>query len=240
MELEEFKQLIGKVEGLCLEEDCFLLYSLVKDLKLKADILEIGSFKGRVSIALAVGLKESRQDGKAYSIDANLFGTKSQLLKNIERFGVKDLVIPIFTHSAKANKGWRHPLKLIWIDTDGNYFSVKCDFLLWERYLVVGGAIALSAAMSSKIERFVRDCIVGSKRFERITNIGSIVFAYKNKETPPYKRWKIEYIRLIYSFYFALKMILYKLLQIFPSRLTDKEFTLKKIINRAFEILLRK
>ncbi len=75
------------MEGLCSEEDCFFLYSLARSLKLEGDILDIGSFKGRISIALAKGLVDSGQTDKVYALEVNFFGTKERLLRNIEHFG---------------------------------------------------------------------------------------------------------------------------------------------------------
>ena len=239
MEQEEFKYFIKQVEGLCSEEDCFFLYSLARSLKLEGDILDIGSFKGRISIALAKGLVDSGQTDKVYALEVNFFGTKERLLRNIEHFGVKDVVIPIFKHSSSANKCWDRKLKLIWIDTDGNFLSGKCDFLLWEPYLVKGGVLAFSCASSPRIKRLIDNCVIASKRFERIETRGAVVFAYKNKETPPCACWKINYTRMLYSLYYYAKKVFYVLTHIFWPSSTDKDLAIKKMINRFFETLLR-
>jgi len=238
MDLEEFEHFIRQVEGLCSERDCFFLYSLAKSIKLSGDILDIGSFKGRVSISFAKALIDTGQRDRVYAIEANFFNTKDQLLRNIECFAAKDLVVPIFGHSARVNKGWQRPLKLVWVDTDGNFLSGKCDFILWERYLLKGGVIAFSCASSPKIKRVVEDCIIDSKRFERVTTIGSVVFAYKNKETPAYSSWDISYIRVLYTLYYNMRKIFYNLICITLPSLTGKDLTIKRIINRIFEKIL--
>lgn len=238
MELYELKLLINKIEGLCADQESVVLYSLARQIDTKGVILELGSFKGRQTICFAKALEE-KKEGKVYTIDANLFRTKDALLRNIKQFGVRELVVPIFKHSAWANIGWQKPIKLIWIDTDARYFSVKCDFLLWEPYLAIGGVIALNCASSLDIKRLVDEYIIGSHRFRNLTTVGSIVFAYKNKETPAYAKWKIIYIRSIYSLYYIFKKILYHFLyKMFP-HLSAREFSLKKATRSFFERLLK-
>lgn len=211
MELEQFRQFIGQVDGFCREEDCFFLYSLVKDLRQEADILELGSFKGRVTIAFALAVKETNQKSRIYAIDSNLFGTKNEFLNNLGRFKVKKSVTPIFYHSGRSSKNWKEKLKLIWIDTDGSYFSAKCDFILWEPYLIKDGVIAFACAESASIKRVVKDCIIGSKRFERIRQAGPVIIAYKAKEALPSSPWKKSYIRLIYGLSYMMKKVSYYL-----------------------------
>jgi len=239
MEQEEFKYFIKQVEGLCSAEDCFFIYSLVRNLKLEGDILDIGSFKGRVAIALARGLIDSGQADKVYALEVNFFGTKERLLRNIEHFGLNEVIIPIFKHSSSANKGWDKKLKLIWVDTDANFLSGKCDFILWEPYLVKGGVLAFSCASSPRIKRLVENHVIASKRFERIETRGAVVYAYKNKEAPFYARWKITYTRILYILYYYAKKVFYGLTHIFWPSSTDKDLAIKKMINRFFETLLR-
>jgi len=237
MEQDELEILANKIEGLCTAQDCGVLYTLARDLDKEGVILEIGSFKGRVTVCLAKAVEE-KKTGRVYTIDAGLFGTKSVLLDNLKKFGVQDLVVPKFSHSASANMGWDKPIKMLWIDTDGNYFPLKCDLILWERHLVIGGIIALGCATSLNIKRFVQDFIMAKGRFERLTTIGEVVYAYKIKEAPVYSKLRICYVRFIYVIYFISKKILYSIIYMFPVRIRGKEFAFKKFMHRLFERLL--
>ncbi|MCM8791836.1 MAG: class I SAM-dependent methyltransferase [Candidatus Omnitrophica bacterium] len=211
MDKETFKTFVRKIDGLCYEEICFLLYSLVKSLShIYADILEIGAYKGRVSVSLALAVKENNMQAKVFSLDINYFNTKKEFINNIERFNLEDVIIPIFKPSSLASIGWRRPLKFIFIDTDGNYFSAKCDFILWERFLLKGGIIALSCADSPPIKRFFNEYIKRSDRFNKFKDTGAIIFAYKEKESAVYFL-KIFYIIITYTIYSLLKIIYYQL-----------------------------
>jgi hypothetical protein len=202
------------------------------------DMVDIGAFKGRISISLAQALKDTHKNDRVYAIEANLFGTKFDLLNNINRFRVKEWVVPIFKHSACITKRWKAPLKFIWADTDGNYFSGKSDFLLWEPHLLKGGIIAFGCANSAQINRLVEDCIIGSGRFREVTKSGSMVFAYKDKEKVEYSKWKIFVTRMLYGLYYLIKKMNYCLgYKIFPKMVNCSSF--KKIINKFFEIVLK-
>lgn len=238
MNSEEFKKFISHVDGYCAEEDCYQLYSLVKELDLTGDLLDVGAFKGRISISLARALKDTHKNDRVYAIDANLFESKNDLLKNIAYFKLKDQVIPLFGSSAYINIRWKAPLKFIWVDTDGNYLSGKCDFLLWEPFLLTGGVIAFGCAHSEGIKRIVKDCIVRSNRFGPVKIIGSIIFACKEKEEIGYPQRKRLWVRIVYTLYYLVKKINYNLnYRIFPRAVSC--FKLKKLLNNFFENLLK-
>jgi len=210
MQKEEFKNFISKIDGLINEESCYVLYSLLKDLNMKADVLELGAYKGRVSVALAMAIKERNDKSKIFSIDFNYFKTKEEFVYNIQSFGLKDIIYPIFKPSSLANIGFKTPLKFIFIDTDGKYFSAKAEFILWERFLLKGGIFAISCADSLEIKRFFKECISNSGRFNNYKQIDNIICAYKVKEFR-YNPFIIFYIQITYTIYLLFKKILYRL-----------------------------
>lgn len=46
-------------------------------------------------------------------------------------------------------KGWKKPIRLLWIDGSHKYEHAKMDFLLWEKHLVKGGIIAFHDTQTS-------------------------------------------------------------------------------------------
>jgi hypothetical protein len=238
MKLQEFRNFISGVEGLCSEDDCFLLYSLVKDLKAEGDILDIGSFKGRVSVAFAKAIKDSGQKGCVYALESDFFGSRGELLRNISAFGMGKTIYPVFRHSSLAHRGWQKKLKFIWVDTDGNFFSGKCDFLLWEPHLVEGGIIAFSCAKSLKIQRVVKECIAASGRFLEAERSGDIVYARKIKSGKPYPKAKMMRLVSLYYLHYNIRKILYDLRCIFLPYSAGKDSLIKKLVNKLFERIL--
>lgn len=238
MNNQELRDLINSIEGVNSPEACMLLYSLAKDIMAEGVVLEIGSFKGRATISMAKALQETKK-GVVYAVESNLFGSKDAFLNNIARCGVKDYVIPVFSDSARANIGWRNPIKLIWLDNDVNYTTALYDFLLWEPYLAVGGAIVFGYIEIPGIRKFVHDHLTGSGRFKNITISSSLVIAYKDKETPPRVKWKINYFRYLYIIYYMMRKAHYNLSRLIFPRSCGKESAIKKAANNFFQKLLK-
>lgn len=233
MDAKTIGGLIHKVEGYCPINDGLILYTLARDLMAKGATVEIGSYKGRASICLAKGL-QGKTDDKLYTIDADFFGVRAEFLKNIESAGVKDVVVPIFAHSAKANKNWDKPIKLLWIETDESYFAMKCNFILWERFLVPGGILAFPKSQRY-VDNFMEDCIRPSGRFKDIQSTDYAIYARKSEEGKAYPRQYIEQIRKAYTYNYMIRKIYFSIARVISPRLTWKELKIKKLINKLFE-----
>jgi MMP 1-O-methyltransferase len=130
------------------EVDC--LFQLGQFNQRQGVIVEIGSWKGKSTVALARG-SAKKTDENIYAIDPHSIlpeeryfeDTKSEFLANVARAGIKDRVIPMIMTSQEAAKGWNRPIRLLWIDGDHRYEPAKLDFTLWEPFLVEGGILAL-------------------------------------------------------------------------------------------------
>ena len=113
-------------------------------------IVEIGSWKGKSTVALARGASRVH-DEKIYAIDPHgvlpeegyLQDTSAEFLDNIKRTGVEARVVPMIMTSEAAAQGWDKPIRLLWIDGDHRYEPAKLDFTLWEPFLVEGGILAM-------------------------------------------------------------------------------------------------
>jgi hypothetical protein len=235
---EEFKVFIASVEGLCREEDCYALYSLVRSLNIEGDILDIGSFKGRVAVAFAKGLEDSGRTDTVYAFESGFFGSQAELLRNISRMKMEDSILPVFKHSSLASVNWRKRLKLVWVDTDGNFFSGKCDFLLWEPCLEKGGVIAFSCAKSPRIQKLLNNCVTASGRFTDIQRTGEIAYAYKLQERPALSGFNRMRVVILYFLHYNIRKIIYDLRRMFLPVPTGRETMVKRMINRIFERFL--
>ena len=137
------------------EVDC--LYRLGQMNHCNGVIVEIGSWQGKSTIALALGAAKAHRE-KIYAIDPHvvqpeegyLEDTRSAFVANIKRASVDGQVIPMIMTSKEAARDWRLPIRLLWIDGDHRYESVKQDFLLWEPFVVDGGIIAMHDTIRKK------------------------------------------------------------------------------------------
>ena len=146
------------------EVDC--LYQLGQFNDCKGTIVEIGSWKGKSTIALARGAARTHKE-KIYAIDPHsilreegyLEDTQAEFLANIQRAGVEAQVIPMIMSSEEAARGWDKSVRLLWIDGDHRYESTRRDFVLWEPHLAVGGILIVPVGRdptAQVVERIVK------------------------------------------------------------------------------------
>lgn len=172
-------------------------------------IVEIGSFKGKSTIALARGAAKVRK-GKIYAIDPHRIqleegyteDTEAEFLANIRNAGVEDYVLPLIMTSEEANKGWHQPIRLLWIDGDHRYEAAKLDFTLWEPFVVEGGIIAMHDTIRKKgPKRVLWENVFGCGRFQDIAILDNITAVRKvTKVSLPAKlsKWSTLALRAIY------------------------------------------
>jgi predicted O-methyltransferase YrrM len=197
-----------------------------KNNKLRGDAIEIGSWKGKSTVCLALGIKENGS-GKVYAIDHHrgskehgTVNTYEEFKKNIFSFGVSDYVIPLVMSSEEANKSWQRPIKLLWIDGSHEYEDVKKDFLIWQEYLVEGGLIAFHDTFFWPGPKKVVDEYIFGGEFKNIGFVDDITFATKARSLTQSQKEKNKRKKIVRD-------------AIFPRR----RFTLRRLIERLSKIL---
>jgi MMP 1-O-methyltransferase len=176
------------------EVDC--LFQLGQFDQRQGVIVEIGSWKGKSTVALARGSAKKIHE-KIYAIDPHSIlpeeryfeDTKSEFLANVARAGVKDRVIPMIMTSEEAAKGWHQPIRLLWIDGDHRYEPAKLDFTLWEPFLVEGGILALHDTIRKQgPKRVLWENVFRSSRFQEIVIVDNITAVRKVKRASLFAR----------------------------------------------------
>jgi predicted O-methyltransferase YrrM len=173
---------VYEVAGMLTHEEVDFLYRLGQVNHCQGVIVEIGSFKGKSTIALARGAAASHR-AKVYAIDPHriqpeegyLEDTEAEFFANIKKGGVDEQVVPMIMTSEAAAKGWDKPVRLLWIDGDHRYEPSKLDFTLWEPYVVNGGIIAMHDTIRKKgPKRVLWEKVFRSGRFQEIAIIDNI------------------------------------------------------------------
>jgi len=145
-------------------------------------IVEIGSWKGKSTVALARGASKVHKE-KIYAIDPHkiLFeegyheDTEAEFRATINQCGVNDRVVPLITTSEEAARGWDKPIRLLWIDGDHRYQAAKLDFTLWEPHLVEGGILAMHDTIRKKgPKRVLWEEVIRSGRFQEFAIVDNI------------------------------------------------------------------
>lgn len=178
------------------EVDC--LYSLGQFDLAYGVIVEIGSWKGKSTAALALGAAKAHKQ-PVYAIDPHRIlpeegyfeDTEAEFLANIQRVGVQDQVVPLVMTSEQAAEGWNKPIRLLWIDGDHRYHPTKLDFSLWEPHLVEGGILAMHDTIRKQGPKQVLwENVFRSGRFHEIAIIDNITAVRKVKRANPTVRWR--------------------------------------------------
>jgi predicted O-methyltransferase YrrM len=178
---------IQKLPGMLSNTEVECLFHLGQFNDCQGVIVEIGSWKGKSTVALALGAAKVC-DEKIYAIDPHLVmpeegyltDTKAEFLANLQTAGVADRVVPMIMTSAAAAQGWQKPVRLLWIDGDHRYASANLDFLLWEPHLVEGGILAMHDTIRKPgPKRVLWEHVFRSNRFQEIAILDNITAVRK-------------------------------------------------------------
>lgn len=114
---------------------------------LPGDIVEVGSYCGRSTIAIADALKQGCT-GHLYAVDDHettmaLYGVDSysELLRNISKYEVQEYVTTMKMSSKQAAEVWKGSIKMLFIDADHEYDAVLQDYELWHGFMVHAGML---------------------------------------------------------------------------------------------------
>ena len=186
--------------------------------------MEIGSWKGRSTIALALGLKKGG-GGKVYAVDWHMgskdlenINTKKEFKKNIEKCGVSKYVSPMFMKSEVAAKKWaikRKSIRFLWIDGSHEYKDVRKDFISWNPFLVEGGIIAFHDTFYKPgPSKVVDEYILRSKEFTNIWYIDQLTYAQKKRNLD-----RIDLLKNVFSV--LLKKIIFFVSKYSPGKIYE-------------------
>lgn len=140
-----------QIEGWFNLPQALALQKIVKQLPTESKVVELGSYKGRSSVAIAAVLPagsilycvdhfQGSEEHKKSHLDVNNLLTA--FTQNIERFGVKDKISTLaMTTTEAAAKFDPESLDLVLVDAAHDYDSVKADLLNWYPKIKPGGIL---------------------------------------------------------------------------------------------------
>jgi predicted O-methyltransferase YrrM len=170
--------LVRIVPGFLDRSDIPVLYRLALSGPGSGPIAEIGSWKGKSTVALSLGLRDRGEVGACiYAIDPHLGseehrgiveragGSYPAFLRNVSRYGAMEVVEPVRANSLEAAKRFAADglrFRLVFIDGAHDEDSVREDIGAYLPLLAPGGLMALHdyspihpgvmAAFSSELE----------------------------------------------------------------------------------------
>lgn len=163
--LQRIKQDLEHVDGWLSPREMEFLALLAATPTAQGDVLEIGSFRGRSTIALAHATRLANRVYPAFrshviAVDPLLDddrllasplapGSAERLFEsNLQRAGVRSEIEFHRGFSFELARGFQKKLRLLWIDGDHSYPSSKQDYDLFVPHLAPGGILAMHDVLS--------------------------------------------------------------------------------------------
>ena len=120
-------------------------------------VVEIGSSRGRSTIAAGHALRGASQGGTLYAIDPQDDDRFQQLRTNLSSAGVESVVRMIRATSREARKQFAEPVDLIFIDGSHEYEDVRDDLRDWLPLVRPGGIVAVNDPFWWGVARALRE-----------------------------------------------------------------------------------
>jgi predicted O-methyltransferase YrrM len=151
--LDECIDVAMSVEGQVSRAEVGALIELARDTPPGTVIVEIGTFRGRSTTALALGSMLGARN-RVFAVDPHeeftgvfggRFGPEDQaaLYRNIVAAGVGDVVAVVSLPSEAAARSWTdRNIGLLWIDGDHRYEVVSNDYKAWSGFVLADGTVA--------------------------------------------------------------------------------------------------
>ena len=172
------------VEGMISPAEAKKLYALAKDVH-EGCIVEVGSYRGRSTCALAYGSAAGHQ-APIYAFDPHeefqgvlggAFGPEDRgaFYRAMLRTGAYRLVRLLNIGCDVVAPQWKEPVNLLWIDGDHSYEGVKQDVEHWRPHLMDGAVVAFDDSVDEDCGpyRLIQEITVDGA-FERIDLVGKV------------------------------------------------------------------
>ena len=188
--LDEARRITDAIEGWLQPQEGPRLFELAKATQGRGVVVEIGSWKGKSTTWLALGLRAGGRARKIYAVDphtgstehtagGNRVWTFDEFQANVQKSGVADLVEPIVKPSVDAAKGFAEPVELLWIDGAHEYEAVLADIAAWTPKLVEGGVVAFHDSKGEGVRRAIEQTIYQGDHWVDIQRVESVTWARK-------------------------------------------------------------
>ncbi|MDX1530869.1 MAG: class I SAM-dependent methyltransferase [Rhodothermales bacterium] len=146
-------------EGMTNPDECLLLMELAAAVEDGA-IVEIGSYRGRSTVALAIG-SQCGNGRPVYAVEPHEefvgeFGAhfgpadRTAFFKNVLRCHASETVRLINLPAETVARSWDLPIGLLWIDGDHRYEAVKKDYEMWTPHLRPGTLVCFDDSATGK------------------------------------------------------------------------------------------
>jgi Methyltransferase domain len=175
---------VKEIEGWLPLDGALLLYELARQVS-SGCIVEVGSYRGRSTVALARG-SAAGSNVPVYAVEPHeefvgvlggVFGPEDRaaFFQTMLRTGAYRQVRLVNLSSEVLSGGWMVPVALLWLDGDHAYQSVRRDFDAWAPHLTAGCDLVLDDAADPELGPFRLAEELGSEGWERVRLVGRVL-----------------------------------------------------------------
>ena len=167
------------IEGQTTRAELVVLVRLASEVPSDQVIVEVGSYRGRSSVALGLGSK--RGNGvRVYAIDPHTtvvtadggqYGPSDMaaMYRAIERFGLGEIIAVVACPSLVVCQGWQQPIGLLFLDGNHETDAVGSDFNGWWSHVAMGGILVFHDRTLPSVKRFLD----GLEKRADLTQVGT-------------------------------------------------------------------
>lgn len=171
------------IEGMISEEELGLLEQLAAAVEPPACIVEVGSYRGRSTAALAAGARAS--GAAVYAIEPHeqfvgvlggQFGPEDRkhFFRNMLAADATDEVRLVNLSSEVVAPGWVTPVGLLWIDGDHAYEGARRDLTVWKPYLADGAFVAFHDSNAPGVARLLLELVAAGWIVDTMVGITTV------------------------------------------------------------------
>jgi MMP 1-O-methyltransferase len=147
-------EVLRGIEGWRYRQDLAVLYLLARELEDPGVTVEIGSYKGLATTALAFGVRHGRHD-RVHTVDPHTgdrqaleaagldqLSSKEDFERNVALAGIDDVVVAYTATSDELAAGWDGTqVRLLFVDGWHSYDAVSSDLHNWAPLVTAHGAV---------------------------------------------------------------------------------------------------
>lgn len=184
--IHPFESWMFAISGWLTKHEAIFLYKASRSVDLlRGDVVEIGSYKGKSTVFLALGTDHvtAIDPHKGKISGGNESSSYYRFIMNITRARVASRITVKKMTSERAVRLWRTPIKLLFIDGLHEYEPAKFDYTHWSPFVVSGGIVAMHDAFCGwpGAGLVAKEYMLQSQDFSEIGVVGSIIFGVRGK-----------------------------------------------------------
>ncbi len=189
---DDFDALMDDLKGGITTHEARLLRRLASRVD-SGCIVEVGSYRGKSAIAMAMGVRDSKISSlppifciephqSFVGIYGGQFGAQDRgaFYDVMQRTGAFREVALVNLSSEDVAPTWNRPVGLAFIDGDHRYAGVKRDFACWDRHILLGGVVAFDDSIDPDCgpSRLIAE-IIATGHYRLVETVGKIAVLQK-------------------------------------------------------------